>query len=114
MAGIKKLGCLGVLSRKTSKNPQKDESYLEGFRTDPYGYMGNMGEGEVEWDSGRCRIKYTRTRALTKALYVGHNTWSIKARKKKRSVNNKKQGKRCLELKGERKEKKKKSICVWS
>ena len=36
MAGIKKLGCLGVLSRKTSKNPQKDESYLEGFRTDPY------------------------------------------------------------------------------
>ena len=36
MAGIKKLGCLGVLSRKTSKNPQKDESYQEGFRTDPY------------------------------------------------------------------------------
>ena len=36
MAGIKKLGCLGVLSRKTSKNPQKDESYQEGFRTDPH------------------------------------------------------------------------------
>ena len=36
MVGIKKLGCLGVLSRKTSKNPQKDESYQEGFRTDPY------------------------------------------------------------------------------
>ena len=36
MAGIKKLGCLGVLSRKPSKNPQKDESYQEGFRTDPY------------------------------------------------------------------------------
>ena len=39
MAGIKKLGCLGVLSRKTSKNPQKDESYQEGFRTDPYIYI---------------------------------------------------------------------------
>ena len=36
MVGIKKLGCLGVLSRKTSKKPQKDESYQEGFRTDPY------------------------------------------------------------------------------
>ena len=39
MVGIKKLGCLGVLSRKTSKNPQKDESYQEGFRTDPYIYF---------------------------------------------------------------------------
>ena len=36
MVGIKKLDCLGVLSRKTSKTPQKDESYQEGFRTDPY------------------------------------------------------------------------------
>ena len=50
MVGIKKLGCLGVLSRKTSKNPQKDESYQEGFRTDPISRdltIGNRNDGRV-------------------------------------------------------------------
>ena len=55
MVGIKKLGCLGVLSRKTSKTPQKDESYQEGFRTDPYSNLRHRKENTTMSSQGNVR-----------------------------------------------------------
>ena len=86
--GYQKIGLFGCFEQKNLKKPQKDESYQEGFRTDPY---CNMGRGDEKGVFG----------FLDFFAFVVHQKYkkNVEQKREKKKAKKKKEKKKKEELK---------------